>query len=311
MFAARCAGISLAVFVLLYVPLSLLVSRGWRFSLRMLKLRSPRSKADLLCVLRVLPFVVASVFTFVFTLPSFLLLEPRSTDEAVGTAPLILGFCCVLLLVIGIGKTASAQFKTRQALARWLDGSELMERCTSVPVFRTRQHAPSLTVAGVHDPKVLVSEDALAALTSAELHVALKHEMAHVRYYDNLKKLLFRLSSFPGMQELERTWSEETELAADDAAVSSSHEALDLASALIKVSRLNSVHAPVLTTGLLHSSTALGTRVKRLFSWQAEQPSRNYWWYALPPIAATLLFTVVTYGSTLNRLHDATEWLVR
>lgn len=311
MFAARCAGISLAVFVLLYVPLSFLVSRGWRFSLRMLNLRSPRSKADLLCVLRVLPFVLASVFTFAFTLPSFLLLEPRATDEAVGTAPVVLGFCCVLLLVIGIVKTASAQVQTRRALAKWLDGSELLERCTSVPVFRTRQHGPSLTVAGVHDPKVLVSEDAVAALTTSELHVALKHEMAHVRRYDNLKKLLFRLSSFPGMLELERTWSEETEFAADDAAVSSSQEALDLASALIKVSRLSTVHAPAFATGLLHSSTALGIRVRRLFSWQAGQPSQNYWLYAVPPLAATLLITVATYGSTLSHLHDATEWLVR
>jgi Zn-dependent protease with chaperone function len=312
MFVARCIGISLALFVLLYVSASMAISRCWRPLYRGGKPRTARGSANLLFVLRVLPFVLASVFTLVFTLPSFLLLEPRSTDEAVGTAPILLGLCCVALLMVGIVRAASAQIRTSRALMRWLDGSTLMDLQAAVPVFRTGGDAPSLTVAGVREPKVLVSNAAVAALTPPELRTALQHEMAHAQSFDNLKKLLFRFAAFPGMSGLERAWTEQTELAADDAAVSCSRDALDLAAALIKVSRLSTWQPGAeLTTGLLHSSTALGMRVRRLVSWEKQQiTSSNRWRYALPAVGGFCLL-VATYSSVLSGLHQVTEWLVR
>jgi len=69
--------------------------------------------------------------------------------------------------------------------------------------------------------------------------------MAHAHRRDNLKKLLFRFCAFPGMSRLEAAWCEAEEMAADDAAVASVGDALDLASALIKLSRL----APVASGG--------------------------------------------------------------
>ena len=313
MFAARCVGISLALFVLLYVPISLVVLRGWEFLWRAVTPGSARGSADLLFALRLLPFAAALAFTFVFTLPSFLLLEPRSTDEAVGTLPVMLGLCCLVLLIAGSIKTVSAQIRTARALRQWLDGSTVMEPWAIVPVFRTGKDSPSLTVAGVREPKVLVSEAALAALTPPELRTALKHEMAHVRFYDNLKKLSFRFAVFPGMGALEHAWSEQSELAADDAAVTCRGDALDLAAALIKLSRLGPCQpAAELATGLLHSSTALSARVQRLVSWEEKPSHARRWnfWYALPPAAATCL-VVATYSSALAQLHELTEWLVR
>ncbi len=315
MFIARGVGISLALFLLLYVPASLTVSRGWAALQRAFEPQTARASANLLFALRVLPFALASVFTVMFTLPSFLLLEPRSTDEAVGTVPLMLGLCCLTLLAAGIVKAASAQMKTSRALMKWLEGSRVMDAEAAVPVFRTGKDTPSLTVAGVRQPKVLVSEAAIAALTPPELRTALKHEVAHAQSYDNLKKLLFRVSAFPGMTELEHAWKDQTELAADDAAVSCFRDALDLASALIKVSRLTTAgQQAALTTGLLHSSTALGERVQRLVSWERKPESaasRKYWRYAWPSLGGALLLLVATYGSALTGLHQVTEWLVR
>jgi len=315
MFIARCIGISLAVFLLLYVPISLAISRGWELLRRLFAPPTARGSATLLLALRLFPFVLASVFTLAFTLPSFLLLEPRATDEAVGAAPLILGLCCLGLLLGGILQAASAQVRTSRALLKWLNGSTMLESEDAIPVFRTIQGTPSLTVAGVREPKVLVSEAVIAALTPPELRTALKHEMAHARSYDNLKKLLFRFSAFPGMAGLETAWSEQCELAADDAAVSSSRDALDLASALIKVPRLSTLGPRgTLSTGLLHSSTALGERVQRLVSWGKDKPAApgsRYWLYTLPSLAGTLFLVVVTYGSVLTGLHQVTEWLVR
>jgi Zn-dependent protease with chaperone function len=316
MFVARCIGISLALFLLLYVPASLAVSRGWGLLRQMFEPGTARGSTNLLFALRVLPFLLASVFTIAFTVPSFLLLEPRSTDEAVGTAPLLLGLCCLALLAAGIVQAASAQVRTSQALMKWLDGSTMLDSEAALPVFRTRANTPSLTVAGVREPKVLVSEAAIAALTPPELRTALKHEMAHAQSYDNLKKLLFRFSVFPGMTGLERAWAEQSELAADDAAVSCSRDALDLAGALIKVSRLNTPPLQAaLTTGLLHSSTALGERVQRLVSWERKPESAaasKYWRYTLPSLGGALfLAAATTYGSVLTGLHQITEWLVR
>jgi Zn-dependent protease with chaperone function len=318
MFAARCAGVSLAVFVLLYVFLSVAVARGWKLVRQMFRPRSARGAADLLFALRILPLALSSVVTLAFTLPSFLLLEPRSTNEAIGTAPLVLGFCCLILLGVGIARATIAQMRASRSLRKWLDGSMLMESHITesddtVPIFCTGNDAPTLTVAGVCAPKVLISDAAIATLSPQELRTALRHEIAHVLRYDNLKKLVFRFSVFPAMASLEHAWSEETEMAADDAAVSSFRDALDLAAALIKVSRLGPVESSgELTTALLHSSTALSTRVQRLVAWtRARKPeSHRPWLYALP--AAFLLIGVVTsYGSVLTQMHNVTEWLVR
>lgn len=313
MFAARCIGVSLALFTFVYVAMSVAIARGWRWVPRLCQPRSGRNSARLLFALRIMPFTLAGVFTLVFTLPSFLLLEPRSTGETVGTAPTVLASLCLMLLTAGVVRALSVLRRTSQALRKWLEGSKVMS-ASPVPVFQTSEHAPALTVAGVRDAKVLVSEATAAALTPAELETALRHEIAHVRAYDNLKKLLFRLAVFPGMAALEHAWSEEAELAADDAAVGSLRDALDLAAALIKVSRLQAAPSVGLTTGLLHSSTALSKRVQRLFSWQenrAWHARGGKWWWALPPAMAILLVVVATYSSALSQLHDVTEWLVR
>lgn len=314
MFAARGIGVSLAIFVLIYIPLSLLMSRAWQLLQGILRRRSAKDSADALFLLRIVPFALSTIFTLVFTLPSFLLLEPRGTGESVGIIPMALGCVCLLVIAAGILKASSAHRKTSRALINWLDGSAAMESGSPVPVFRIGKDAPTLTVAGVCDPKVLVSEAALAALSPAELRTALKHELAHVRSHDNLKKLVFRLAAFPGMTGLERAWAEEAELAADDAAVASFDDALDLAAALIKVSRLSASPSPALTTGLLHSSTALHLRVQRLFSWRETKPSpssRLGKWYAALSAVATLAVVVITYSSALSQLHAVTEWLVR
>ena len=315
MFAARCLGVSLAVFISLYVFLSFAVSRAWRRFLRVLSPASAGGAADLLFFLRILPLALSSAFTLAITVPSFLLLEPHSTDEAIGTAPVTLGLCGIAFLAAGCVHATLAQRRTSRAIARWLGGSSVMDASGSVPVFRTADGAPSFTVAGVCAPRVLVSEAAVAVLTPSELRTALRHEVAHARRHDNLKKLLFRLTVFPGMSALEGEWSEQTEMAADDGAVSCFGDALDLAAALIKVSRLSSLEpAGELTTALLHSSTALSARVHRLFNWdQSLEPltRRRSWWYLSTGATAMTVCFIVSYSSILTGMHTVTEWLVR
>ena len=105
-------------------------------------------------------------------------------------------------------------------------------------VLRISAAAPPLTAAGILRPSLWLSQAAEFVLTEQELKTALRHEAVHVRRWDNLRKLVLRLVALPGMAELESAWREATEMAADDAAVSTASEALDLAAAVIKLSRL-------------------------------------------------------------------------
>jgi Zn-dependent protease with chaperone function len=211
-------------------------------------------------------------------------------------------------------RTVTAHLRTSHAVSEWLNGATAIE-CSGVPVYRTGKNTPTLTVVGLRDSKVLVSEKAIAALSAEELGTALRHEGAHIRSRDNLKKLLFRFASFPGMRELEYSWSLAAEMAADDEAVSSFRDALDLAAALIKLSR----QAPAqpcaeLATALLHSSTeSLKARVERLFSWNSERPVRksHTWWYAVPSIVAAVIGIAIAYPAVLANMHALTEWLVQ
>jgi len=160
---------------------------------------------------------------------------------------------------------------------------------------------------------VLVSESTLALLSQDELRVALEHEQAHVRSRDNLKKLIFRFCPFPGMHSLEKAWSESAELAADQAAVSNVEDAVALASALVKLSRLVPVDTSVLcTVGFVSGS--IRVRVSRLLAWEDVGESRRPRtrpWYLLFPAVMALLLIFATYGPALALTHEATEWLVR
>ena len=311
MFAARCIGVSLSVFVLLYAALSVAVSRGWKLAIPLCNRLTSRAAARVLFAARVFPFVTSAAVTLLFTIPSFLLLEPLHADEEIGVAPVLLGLACILLFGWGLRLAIAAQRQTSMALTEWLSGAAVLPCKSGVPIFKTGKNSPTLTVAGVYAPRVLVSEATMNVLSEAELETALRHEMAHVRSRDNLKKLIFRFSAFPGMSALEGYWSELAEMAADADAVSSMREALDLAAALIKLSRLSPIQPGAeLATALLHSPAMLSARIERLFTWRQSTSSSKPWWYVLPAIS-TAAIMVASYSTLLTSMHSITEWLVR
>src|SRR5882762_10617442 len=316
MFALRGLAVSLALYLILYGVLSMLVLWGWGLAREAGKRLLATRLADFLFALRGLPVAAAAVVTLAFVVPSFLLLEPRTSAEPVGEIPLALGACCLLLLGAGAFNAVAAYVKTSKTVAGWLAGATVLPARDSVPVFRIRPGVPALTLTGVCIPRVLLSDAAAAVLSPQELATALQHEMAHAHRRDNLKKLLFRFCAFPGMSRLEAAWCEAEEMAADDAAVASVGDALDLASALIKLSRLAPVHpAAALTTALIHNSPAsVNARVERLVAWNERRMPRSRrraLGYPQAALLGTLLGVVATYGAILRDMHALTEWLVR
>ena len=108
MFALRGIAVSFSIFVLLYSALSLVVCGVWRRVLAYGQGYSAGRCADWLFTLRVSPFMVATVVTLVLTVPSFLLLEPRTVDEPMGAVPVALGLIGIAVVLAGMWKAALA-----------------------------------------------------------------------------------------------------------------------------------------------------------------------------------------------------------
>jgi len=318
MFAARGIAISFSVFVIVYGVLSLAVCLTWRKVWRYRQRYPVRWIANLLFALRMSPLATAAVITLAVTVPSFLWLEPRAIDESMGAIPLALSVGGAALGIFGVLNMGMAVRRTERAISVWIRKAQPVEATAALPVLRLSSAVPAIVAAGIVRPRILLSAAAESALTPRELESALNHEAAHVRRQDNLKKLLLRLVTFPGMRGLEAAWLEASEIAADDAAVSNAAEALDLAAALIKLSRLPPATSSAdLATALLPGASpasVVNARVERLLAWNERRtrPLRNYSpWYGLAAAAATVVVFSVTYSQLLVHVHTATEWLVR
>jgi Zn-dependent protease with chaperone function len=315
MFAARGIAVSFSGFLIVYLGLSLVVLGAWRKIWVHTRKLPSRRVANLLFALRMFPLAAAVLTTVAFTIPSFLLLEPRAIDEPLGGIPLALGICGAGLGIFGALNAVFALRTASRRISAWTSHAQPLAASVPVPVLRISRIVPAMTAAGILRPRVLLSGAAESLLTSSELHTALNHEVAHVRSRDNLRKLLLRLVAFPGLRGLEAAWLEAAEMAADDAAVANAGQALDLAAALIKLSRLGPIEPSVdLTAALVHGAgSAMRARIERLLAW-SECPvlSRRFsLWYGLAAAMATFAAFAVTYSQLLSHLHTATEWLMR
>ena len=316
MFAVRGIAVSLSVFVIVYCAASLVVLVTWRNVWSRWQRQSAHRRADWLFFLRMLPLISAVLITAAFAVPSFLLFEPRSIEEPLGSVTVMLAFLALTLVGFGVWKSLAALHRSWQKISEWTRAAENLETDAPVSVLRVSGAAVAMTAAGIVRPQILLSDAARTLLSPNELRTALNHELAHVRRYDNFRKLLLQLAVFPPMSGLEAAWLEAIEMAADDAAVSNTSEALDLASALIKLSRSAQLAPPIeLTAALVHSPAAVvDARVKRLIAWQAaSRPKRHRpsIWCTLPAALATIAIFAFTYNELLVRVHTATEWLVR
>ena len=197
MFATRGIAVSFSVFAMVYCVLSVAVCVAWHKILAHTRVRSVRGKADFLFVLRLFPFATAAIITAAFTVPSFLLLEPRSIDEPIGGLSMTFGLFGMLLAIFGTANAALAWRRARRAVRQWTAHAETIPASAPVRVVRIGQTLPAMTAAGILRPRVLISNAAEFLLTSNEFQTALNHEVAHVRRRDNLKSCFCASWRFP------------------------------------------------------------------------------------------------------------------
>jgi Zn-dependent protease with chaperone function len=301
-FAARGILVSLAFFSVVYCLLSALVVLTWA-GVQRVCWKPSSSSANLLFGLRILPFAFSVAVTVFFTFPSFWLLERRSLDE--DTATFVLGLCSVLILGAGLFRMLWAEARTERAATNTSEASRI------APTTKASVGAPPLILVGIRRPKVMVSDNAMTVLSDDELEVAVRHELGHMRSWDNLKKVLISATPFPGLRSLEHAWRQAAELAADDSAVTNRREALALAAALIKLSRSSQRWAePALATGLVSGSTPIGVRLERLIEWRVASRRRLTSPWIILVLFTMILGIVGNYGVTLSITHRLTELLV-
>ncbi len=249
MYFALGAILALAAFLLLNAFFSL--GAHLLFPL-VRKTASLRPRATLFFLLRIFPACTAILCTFLLVIPSYLSLEPRGTAERMGwLLPLLAALSAWVLAAAWFGALASWR-RSRLILRDWLRRSEAISLPgVNIPAYRLQETFPVVAVIGAFRPRLFVSGQVLEALNAEEFAAAIQHEMGHLAAHDNLRRWLARLCPpglpfLPGARRLAQLWHAASEESADNYAVREGKATpLDLASALIKVSRMVPVHRPM------------------------------------------------------------------
>lgn len=310
----RGITVSLSMFLLSYCALTLTVGCCCVLLRRVAHRLPPAVLSKALYALQIGPAGVSALLVIAFTVPSFLSFEPTTAAESIGILPASFSLITVFVLVIGMYRAIAAYVQTRRLSREWERHSIPTGYPLEYPVFKTGPDAPPLVVVGLWHPKLLISSSAFDLLTASELPRAVDHESAHIRHLDNFKKLLIRLCCFWRIGGLEAMWLEAVEVAADQNAVKTEHEAMELASALIKVSRLT-LRSADLAASFTGSSNSVSMRVERLLAWDGAQKDSAAARACLYGVFAAGIFVVVAaaclYGALLLHVHSFTELLMR
>jgi Zn-dependent protease with chaperone function len=203
------------------------------------------ARARLLFALRVSPSALAAAIVFALVVPAYLLNEPPNTGERVGAKLLILATASATGVLLACWRIARTLRATRRLSHDWMQHAErVVIEGLRLPAYSIRHRFPVIAVIGVVRPRLFIAAQIFDTLTAEELTAALAHECGHVVARDNLKRAVLQagqdaLLLAPLGRSLRREWQRESELAADEFAASAgSVAALNLASAIVKISRL-------------------------------------------------------------------------
>ena len=310
----RLLCLSLACFFLINLCVGLCVSLTTPFVLRKIVKWSPRSGARLLLMMRLLPAFFGIVAVVAFCMPSYLLLEPGGSTEAVGAKCVLLAVCCLSIWTASLGRTVRAAIASKRIF-----GAYPLGVCEGNGATVIESDVPILAVTGVVRPATIVSRTVVEAFTPSQLEISLRHERAHRDSRDNLKRLLLCLTPrvFPfgkSLAALEHEWCNLSEWAADDEACEGdASRALTLAEALVRMARIG--RGPVysaLSTPFLADDLDLSARVDRLLSPQAagpQSPSRTMRFVSI--VCAAIVALAALSGKALPAVQEMLEHLIR
>jgi Zn-dependent protease with chaperone function len=288
---------------------------------------APATAARILFMLRMLPLFLAIGFTLGLALPAFLKFEPRSTSESIGAKLLLLAMAGAAVLMLMAARALRMLRATMRSERRWGAGCQAFwvdAAGRRLPLYLVDGPLGLVAVTGFFRPKLFVSKEVAQALSWEELSAALAHEVAHVRFHDNLKRLLLKTARPPRWLRgnLDEAWTKVTGVAADEAAIVGGVSPLDRAAALVKTSTLRRGHAACTQIAASHLvpetiGSAMEMRVARLH--QALQgevaltPANPLGtnWKVLGTVALSLAAYIAAVSTLLPAVHEVLEFLVR
>src|SRR5205085_12671322 len=154
-------GISLLFTFLLAVGLTAagILSIAWRVLGIQLEAVRPRSRANIIFGLRVLPLVSAITVGLAFVVPSFLMFEPSNSGEKIS---LKLG---VIIVIAAFGFAAAfyrvlgSWWRTHRLVADWSQrATPLNVGNVSIPAYKLKHDFPVFAVVGVIRPRLFIAE---------------------------------------------------------------------------------------------------------------------------------------------------------
>jgi hypothetical protein len=270
---------------------------------------------------RLLPAGLASAVVTVFV-PAFLVYEPSSSPEPVGWTLRLSAVATLALVAAVCGRGAMLTRRARSIVGRWQVDAVPLELAglsgTRMRAYAVHDAFPVVALVGIWRPRLFVARQVLAVLSATELKAAVEHELAHRRAWDNAARMLYAwtpdvLGWLPAGRRLERLWAAAAEREADRAAAQGSEaRGVDLAGALVKVSRLAAAPAsapavPLFST--FHECGEIADRVRRLVSASsAERRCRR----GLPALEVAVVFIgCASLPKTWQMLHAISETCVR
>ena len=293
---------------------------------------SARTRAEILFVMRIGPPVIAIVAIAAFMIPSYLTYEPHTTDEFVSWKLGALATLSAIGVALASWRGLQSWLATRSLLRDWLAAATPIElEGIGVKTFVLQHSFPIIAVVGATRPRLFIADHVIESLTEEELAAAIAHEYGHLAAGDNFKRSVMRISRaalliIPCGRSLDRAWSDASESAADEhAAQQSSHTALNLASALVRIARMipkgqQQVMPAAVSAFLVGGEDAPGVkvRVRRLIELAATDPQllisnasivRFAPWFMLSLIVVVSI-TIESRPQVLATVHHFVEHVV-
>jgi Zn-dependent protease with chaperone function len=271
-------------------------------------------------LLRLSPTILSAIFVVALFVPSYWRYEPPDTAE--GFDVTLTGFALFAAALIGwtCARGAAAWLGARQRAAEWMRTARPFGVHAGVGAFEVDADVPVMALIGVFRPRLIVSASLVAALSRDEMEAGIAHEIAHHSAWDNLKRLLIRLSpdllaATGAARAMERHWAAAAEQAADSRAGGGDPTMrCALASALVKVARLMPPTAaprslePIST---LVDGGDITARVERLLDDRVAAAQASPLRARLYAVVLVSLAIAAGYPAPLVTVHEATEALVQ
>ncbi len=303
----RLLCLSFAVFFAIHFTVGLLVTLAGRPMVHVARRLRPSVAARLLLAVRLFPAALGVLVVGGICVPSYLWLEPELSREEVGASCLaaaILG--ASLWILSGVRGLRGVMRASRHSSDCMRLGRPAGLAGFRLPIWVLDTQAPLCALVGVFRSGVVLSDVVVNRLTPAQLGAALRHEEAHLRARDNLKRLVLLLTpgllpGFHGFQEIERGWARFIEWSADDEAVAGDNQrSLSLAAALVRMARLGGSATAPLTASFLSDCGEVSARVDRLLSPAPAAPLPD----VRPAVVAASVALVA--GLVVGMLHPST-----